>query len=282
MVSQVNVNDVYTNLSGLNAIKIAGREDATEGLKQVAKQFESLFVNMMLKTMRDSNKAFSEGNYLSSNEMDIHQQNFDNQLSVHLTAGDGIGLADVLFRQLVQKYDVSSEELANEAEKISFNSPEDFVQKMLPFAQKAAKELGVAPEFLVAQSALESGWGSKIASDSQGGTSHNLFGIKADKSWDGPVASSKTLEFEGGVAVQQRASFRKYDGFGEGFSDYVKFLKSNPRYESALAEASNANKFGAALQEAGYATDPAYASKIQAVMNSDIIRNAVASTGKQG
>lgn len=282
MVSQVNVNDVYTNLSGLNAIKIAGREDATEGLKQVAKQFESLFVNMMLKTMRDSNKAFSEGNYLSSNEMDIHQQNFDNQLSVHLTAGDGIGLADVLFRQLVQQYDVSSEALTNEPEKVSFNSPEEFVQKILPFAEKAAKELGVAPEFLVAQSALESGWGSKIASDSRGSTSNNLFGIKADKSWNGPVAASKTLEFKSGVAVQQRASFRKYDDLGQGFSDYVKFLQQNPRYEAALAEASDANKFGAALQEAGYATDPAYASKIQAVMNSDVIRNAVASTSEQG
>jgi flagellar protein FlgJ len=282
MVSQVNVNDVYTNLSGLNAIKVAGREDPTEGLKQVAKQFEGLFVNMMLKTMRDSNKAFSEGNYLSSNEMEIHQQNFDNQLSVHLTAGEGIGLADVLFRQLVQQYDVSSEALTDEPEKISFNSPEEFVQKVMPFAEKAAKELGVAPEFLVAQSALESGWGSKIATDSRGGTSHNLFGIKADRSWDGPVAASKTLEFEGGIAVQQTASFRKYDNFGEGFSDYVKFLQSNPRYESALAQAPDANKFGAALQEAGYATDPAYAAKIQAVMNTDAIKNAVTRTGEQG
>lgn len=276
MVSQVNVNDVYTNLSGLNAIKAAGREDPTEGLKQVSKQFESLFVNMMLKTMRDSNKAFSEGNYLSSNEMEIHQQNFDNQLSVHLTAGDGIGLADVLFRQLVQQYDVATDTASVGGPEMIFESPQDFVQKVMPFAEKAAKELGVAPEFLVAQSALESGWGSKVASDSRGATSHNLFGIKADRSWQGPVAGSKTIEFEGGVAVQQRANFRKYDNLSESFSDYVKFLQSNPRYESALAEASDSNQFGTALQDAGYATDPAYATKIQAVMNSDVMRNAVA------
>lgn len=282
MVSQVNVNDVYTNLSGLNAIKIAGREDATEGLKQVAKQFESLFVNMMLKTMRDSNKAFSEGNYLSSNEMDIHQQNFDNQLSVHLTAGDGIGLADVLFRQLVQQYDASDESLEAESVETTFESPEDFVRQVMPYAEQAAKKIGVAPEFLVAQSALESGWGSKVASDSRGASSHNLFGIKADKSWDGPIAGTKTLEFEGGAAVQQRANFRKYENIGESFTDYVKFLQSNPRYESAIAGASDPNKFGAALQDAGYATDPLYAAKIQAVMKSDVMRSALAGTGKQG
>ena len=287
MVSQVNVNDVYTNLSGLNAIKVAGREDPTEGLKQVAKQFESLFVNMMLKTMRDSNKAFSEGNYLSSNEMEMHQQNFDNQLSVHLTAGEGIGLADVLFRQLVQQYDANEEALETESSdtgpvKATFDSPEDFVRQVMPFAEQAAEKIGVAPEFLVAQSALESAWGSKVAADSRGATSHNLFGIKADKSWDGPVAGTKTLEFEGGAAIRQQANFRKYDNIGESFTDYVEFLQSNPRYKSAISDASDPNKFATALQDAGYATDPMYATKIQAVMKSDVMRNALVDASKQG
>lgn len=272
MVSQVNINDVYTNLSGLNSIKAAGREDASQGLKQVAKQFEGLFVNMMLKTMRDSNKAFSEGNYLSSNEMEIHQQNFDNQLSVHLTSGDGIGLADVLYRQLMQQYEVEENDKANDTSPVSFETPEDFVKSVRPYAESAARELGVDAEFLIAQSALESAWGSQMATDSRGASSNNLFGIKADASWNGPVASAKTLEFESGVAVQQRASFRKYDNVGESFSDYVTFLKSNPRYQSALTRGADSVKFAEALQEAGYATDPHYAKKIGAVMNGSAIR----------
>ncbi|MFK7862706.1 MAG: flagellar assembly peptidoglycan hydrolase FlgJ [Pseudohongiellaceae bacterium] len=273
MVTQVNVNDVYTNLSGLNSIKAAGREDASQGLKQVAKQFEGLFVNMMLKTMRDSNKAFSEGNYLSSNEMQIHQQNFDNQLSVHLTAGEGIGLADVLYRQLMQQYEVTEDSATEQVSSISFETPEDFVEQILPFAEKAGKELGVDPKFLIAQSALESGWGSKLATDSRGAPSNNLFGIKADSSWDGPVASAKTLEFEDGVAVQQRANFRKYDNVAASFSDYVSFLKSNPRYQSALTKGADSMSFAQALQEAGYATDPKYAEKISAVMGSSAIQS---------
>lgn len=280
MVSQVNVNDVYTNLSGLNAIKAAGREDASQGLKQVAKQFEGLFVNMMLKTMRDSNKAFSEGNYLSSNEMEIHQQNFDNQLSVHLTSGDGIGLADVLYRQMMQQYEVADTVAGESLSQTTFETPEDFVKQVKPYAEKAARELGVEPEFLIAQSALESGWGSKIASDSRGAPSNNLFGIKADSSWNGPVASAKTLEFEGGIGVQQRASFRKYDNLADSFSDYVSFLKSNPRYQTALAPTTDAQDFAGALQDAGYATDPRYAEKIRAVMKSNIMRSALASDEK--
>lgn len=280
MVSQVNVNDVYTNLSGLNAIKAAGREDASQGLKQVAKQFEGLFVNMMLKTMRDSNKAFSEGNYLSSNEMEIHQQNFDNQLSVHLTSGDGIGLADVLYRQMMQQYEVGETVDVEQLNQTTFETPEDFVKQVKPYAEKAARQLGIDPEFLIAQSALESGWGSKIASDSRGAPSNNLFGIKADASWDGPVASAKTLEFDNGIAVQQRASFRKYDNVADSFSDYVQFLKSNPRYQSALAPTAESMDFGEALQEAGYATDPRYAEKIRAVMESNTMRRALSDDEK--
>lgn len=277
MVAQVNVNDVYTNLSGLNEIKAAGRKDSAAGLKQVAKQFESLFINMMLKTMRDSNKVFSEGNYLSSNEMDIHQQNFDNQLSLHLSSGDGIGLADVLHRQLMQQYDAGVNPGTNSLPS-QFDSPADFVSQVLPYAKKAAEELGIQPEFLVAQSALESGWGSKVATDSQGASSNNLFGIKADRRWDGPVASSGTIEFDGGVAVRQQAKFRKYDSLAESFSDYVKFLQSNPRYSNALDFSADSGEFAAALQEAGYATDPAYGDKIKAVMGSQTMHDALSAS----
>jgi flagellar protein FlgJ len=282
MVATVDYNNVYTDISSLNAIKATGREDTAAGLKKVAKQFESLFINMMLKTMRESNKVFSEGNYLSSNELEIHQQNFDNQLSLHLTSGKGIGLADTLYRQLMTQYELKPNSTEQSAPAFSvktsaaaIKSPADYVGEVLPHAQKAAQELGVTPEFLIAQSALETGWGKRIAQDSRGASSHNLFGIKAGNSWSGPVATAKTLEFSDGAARQEQASFRKYDNFGDSFSDYVAFLKSNPRYQDALSKTSDPIEFGAALQEAGYATDPEYAKKIQAVMASPVFKQSM-------
>ncbi len=282
MVATVDYNNVYTDISSLNAIKATGREDTAAGMKKVAKQFESLFINMMLKTMRESNKVFSEGNYLSSNELEIHQQNFDNQLSLHLSSGSGIGLADNLYKQLMQQYDVKTNEDLSISKSGPIESPEDYVNKVLPHAQNAAKELGVAPEFLVAQSALESGWGKRVAQDSHGASSHNLFGIKAGGNWDGPVANAKTLEYSDGIAKQERASFRKYDSFEASFNDYVSFLKSNPRYQDAVRNTSNPAEFGRALQDAGYATDPKYAEKIQSVMDSQTFRAALLAKESRG
>jgi flagellar protein FlgJ len=281
MVATVDYNNVYTDISGLNAIKAVGREDAAAGMKKVAKQFESLFINMMLKTMRESNKVFSEGNYLSSNELEIHQQNFDNQMSLHLSSGKGIGLADNLYKQLMNQYDIKPNESLAPVVKMNIDTPADYIKQVLPHAKQAAKELGVAPEFLVAQSALESGWGKRIAEDSRGASSHNLFGIKAGGAWTGPVATAKTLEFNNGVARQETANFRKYDSFEDSFNDYVAFLKSNPRYQDAIDNASDPSQFGRALQDAGYATDPDYAEKIQSVMNGPTFRNALKAGDKR-
>jgi flagellar protein FlgJ len=282
MVSQVAVKDVYTNLSGLNAIKVAGRKDSAEGLKQVAQQFESVFVNMMLKTMRDANKAFSEGSYLSSNEMDFYQQNFDDQLSLHLTQGKGIGLADTLYRQMLQQFKV--QEAADSAEVSApdapgtasrFSSPLEFIRALFPFAEKAADELGAKPEVLLAQSALETGWGAKIVEDSRGGNSRNLFAIKADAAWSGPVAKTGVVEFKDGVAQQQQASFRRYNSFEQSFDDYVSFLKSNPRYAKVANGGSTQDSYAQDLQDAGYATDPHYASKINQVLESKTMQFAL-------
>ena len=281
MVATVDYNNVYTDISSLNKIKATGREDTAAGMKKVAKQFESLFINMMLKTMRESNKVFSEGNYLSSNELEIHQQNFDNQMSLHLSSGKGIGLADNLYKQLMQQYEIRPTEDSRPQIAKVIQSPQDYVSEVLPHAQQAAKELGVEPEFLVAQSALESGWGKRIAQDSRGATSHNLFGIKAGGNWKGPVATTKTLEYSDGIANQERASFRKYDNFEASFNDYVVFLKSNPRYQDAIRSASDSQQFGQALQDAGYATDPEYAKKIRSVMDSPAFQNAFKASGER-
>ncbi len=281
MVGTIDFNNVYTDISSLNAIKAAGREDAAVGMKKVAKQFESLFINMMLKTMRESNKSFGEGNYLSSNELEIHQQNFDNQLSLHLSNGKGIGLADNLYKQLMHQYDVKPTTENQNPLRADIKSPADYVRAVLPHAQKAAAELGVKPEFLVAQSALETGWGQRIISDSKGATSYNLFGIKADRSWKGSVASTSTLEYVDGIAQKEKATFRKYDSFAASFDDYAVFLKSNPRYQHAISQGADGAQFGQALQNAGYATDPRYAEKIQSIMESQSFRSALLSSNSE-
>ncbi len=341
MVSRVESRSVYTDLSGLNEITRLGRENSPEAMRQVAQQFESVFLGVMLKAMRDANALFSEGNYLQSNEMDFHQENFDNQLSLHMSEGQGLGLADVLFEQMMGQYGLQSPDAvpprrdwpleqprpvreamplaarvrtatpatattttqtaathaqatpvsalgvaarsattapASGQKSVSdpIKSPQDFVHSLYPIAQKVAHELGVDPRVLLAQSALETGWGRQLASRADGRSTHNLFGIKADARWDGERATVSTLEYRDGVARLEKASFRAYGSYEESFRDYVKFLQENPRYSAALDVAHSPEAFARRLQEAGYATDPVYASKITGVMNSPIMQSSLA------
>ncbi|WP_454009932.1 flagellar assembly peptidoglycan hydrolase FlgJ [Aeromonas sp. Marseille-Q7275] len=152
-----------------------------------------------------------------------------------------------------------------------FDSPEEFVERLMPLAKKAADKLGLSPAVLVAQAALESGWGKRVIKDGEGQMSHNLFGIKADPRWEGPKAVVSTLEYEQGVASRQKAAFRSYESFEESFNDYVDFLTSGSRYKGALAKVDSPDRYFEALQQAGYATDPQYASKLKQVLRSDAI-----------
>ncbi|MEG0007233.1 MAG: flagellar assembly peptidoglycan hydrolase FlgJ [Aeromonas sp.] len=152
-----------------------------------------------------------------------------------------------------------------------FDSPEEFVNRLMPLAKKAAGKLGLSPAVLVAQAALESGWGKRVIKDGEGQLTHNLFGIKADPRWEGPKATVSTLEYEQGVASRQKAAFRSYESFEESFNDYVDFLTSGSRYQGALAKVDSPDRYFEALQKAGYATDPQYASKLKQVLRSDAI-----------
>jgi peptidoglycan hydrolase FlgJ len=144
-------------------------------------------------------------------------------------------------------------------------SPDDFVRELWPCAEAAGKELGIDPRHLLAQAALETGWGKSLPCDADGRTSFNLFGIKANGDWSGPSVSVRTLEFEGGVPVPRQARFRAYDSAADSFRDYVAVLRNNPRYADALNTGSDASAFASALQRGGYATDPAYARKLTAI-----------------
>ncbi|MCE2595603.1 flagellar assembly peptidoglycan hydrolase FlgJ [Motilimonas cestriensis] len=149
---------------------------------------------------------------------------------------------------------------------VKFEDPESFVQSLLPFAKKAAQALGVSPTILVAQAALETGWGKKVIQTMNNDSSFNLFNIKADRRWEGSHTNKDTLEYYDGIAVKERAKFRVYQDFEQSFSDYVQFLQQNPRYQHALKTTDDPERFMRQLQKAGYATDPRYADKVMSVL----------------
>jgi len=283
MTAPINASFDFAGLASLRNDATKKTEDLAT-LKQAAKQFESLFTQMMLKSMRDANKAFSEGSMFSSSQGDFYQDMFDDQISMELSKGKGLGLADVLVRQLATSGMVKEMDAAAAAEAASkaqfpsatqnvssagdhqplAKSKEDFVKMMWPHAQKAGEALGVDPSALVAQAALETGWGRAVPNHAEG-SSYNLFGIKAGSSWEGATANVPTLEFEDGVAVRKVEKFRAYSSPAESFNDYAKLIGNNPRYENARGAGGDVTTFASALQDGGYATDPNYAQKIVAV-----------------
>lgn len=281
-----NSPSVYTDLSGLSALKRdAKAEQSPETVRKVAQQFESIFAKMVLSSMRQANFGDS---LFGSDQQQFYQGMFDDQLAVELTKGKGLGLADMLVQQLTRaglvKGDAARGEQralvaapgdpaappnpaasANAAAPPMARSPEAFVQQLWPCAKEAGEALGIDPRHLLAQAALETGWGKSLPCDADGTPSFNFFGIKAGATWQGDSVSAGTLEFEGGVPIPQKAKFRAYNSPAESFRDYVEVLRNNPRYAEALNTGSDAKAFANALQRGGYATDPRYAMKIETI-----------------
>jgi flagellar protein FlgJ len=230
-------------------------------LREVAKQFESLFTKMMLKSMRDASMGDP---MFGSDQGDMYQDMADDQLAVQMSEGRGLGLADMLIRQLSNgavSGTVSETSAVKPTAEATSAEREQFISELLPHANQAARELGVDPHALIAQAALETGWGRS----QPGGDSHNLFGIKAGANWNGASVQANTQEFGAGVASRIDASFRAYGSPRESVEDYVRLIRDNPRYASAMNTGSDVQAFASALQRGGYATDPDYARKLAAV-----------------
>jgi len=157
-------------------------------------------------------------------------------------------------------------------------SPVDFVKSLLPAARQTAAALGLDPLALVAQAALETGWGQRMIKTAQGNNSFNLFGIKANHGWQGQTAVVDTLEYRGGVAKKEQAKFRAYESPEQSLQDYVAFIRQNPRYQDAVKASGDTKAYFEQLQAAGYATDPAYAKKIMAVYQSPVLQGAAQSS----
>ena len=308
--------NTWTDLSGFTALRQTAQSDAKAALPAVAKQFESIFTQMMLKSMRD---ASSGDGLMDSDAGNQWRDMFDQQLSVQLSqGGHGIGIAQMLVKQLggtlggstdassatgaagatgtagttgaagggdswQQRLSSVANAVKSTGEKVLKLLPkdaEDFVKQLAPYAQQAAQKLGVSVRAVLAQAALETQWGKHLPTHSNGDTSNNLFGMKAGSSWDGGKVSVKTLEFEGGVPVQKRAQFRSYDNPGQSFDDYAQLISDNPRYAKALNHGEDVVGFAKGLVSGGYATDPSYAQKIIAIANSPQMKQALAALGE--
>jgi len=227
-------------------------------LRAVAKQFESLFTKMMLQSMRDASMGDP---MFGSDQGDMYQDMADDQLAVQLSEGRGLGLADMLIRQLSGGKPAVEAGPADATDPATPEQRQKFISGLMPHAEAAARELGVDPRNLIAQAALETGWGRS----QPGGDSHNLFGIKAGANWNGASVQANTEEFDAGVASRDVASFRAYGSPRESVEDYVRLIRDNPRYAGAMNTGSDVQAFGNALQRGGYATDPDYVRKLAAV-----------------
>jgi peptidoglycan hydrolase FlgJ len=291
----------YTDLAGLSKLKRAAGNNDPAAIRTVAQQFESMFTRMMLKSMRD---ATGRDPLFGSDQEQMYQGMADDQLSVQLSKGKGLGLADLLVRQL-QKMGVKgateagSTAAAGAKATAAYTSTQNasaatasaaatdaakasFVQGLWPQAQEAGQLLGVDPRHLLAQAALESNWGRNVPQDSAGRSSNNLFGIKASAGWMGATVISGTQEFTGGAATTTAAQFKAYTTPAQSFQDYVALLRNNPRYSTALNTGGDLAAFASGLQRGGYATDPDYASKIAAVAGSLKLSSALPISANTG
>lgn len=275
MTLDTRIGALTADPRSVGALRAGAKEQSPESLREVARQFESLFARMLIKSMREA--SLGEGMF-DSEQGDLYREMFDQQMSVELTAGRGLGLADLLVRQL--SGGVAAPEgagatgspatvpAATQAANWPPASREEFVRALWPHAEAAGRALGVDPATIVSHAALETGWGRSQPGAAEGTPSFNLFGIKAGRGWQGAAAVSSTLEFEGGVAVRRNERFRAYDSLGAGISDYARLIGSNPRYAAALNTGGDVGAFAAALQRGGYATDPDYAAKLGRVAES--------------
>ncbi|PPE74537.1 flagellar assembly peptidoglycan hydrolase FlgJ [Solimonas fluminis] len=333
--------DSVTDFGQFAGLKAQAREQDPAALQKAARQFESLMLQQMLKAMRAATPG--DDALGGSEQGSFYRDMFDQQLAVQLSSGKGVGLADMLVRQLrmsqglgeggsavdtslssgasifplslrergrgeglpaegveapsenaslTRAYGATSPQGRGKTDIDGINpplalktdetlsefrpkTPQEFIDAVLPHAEKAARELGIPARVLVAQAALETGWGKHQIRHADGKASFNLFGIKADKSWDGDRVRTMTHEYEGGRMERQEAKFRSYGSIAESFEDYARFLKSNPRYEQALRHQGSAHQFAAGLQKAGYATDPSYAQKIMRIAYGPTVQAAL-------
>lgn len=274
-------NGIAADLRSLDGVRLRANTDPKTAVKEAARQFEALFMNELLKSMRATTMDSGLNDGGSGGEMATSM--LDQQYATQLTGMKG-GLADAIARQLERQMGLAPGPIpaargANPlpapldrpagATRIPEKGAAAFVQAHQGAAAAAESATGIPAAFMVAQAAHESGWGRREIRHADGTPSHNLFGIKAGAGWNGPVAEITTTEYIGGVARKVTAKFRAYASYAESFADYARLMSKSPRY-AAVTQAETPREFAQGLQNAGYATDPAYADKLTRVINTTL------------
>jgi peptidoglycan hydrolase FlgJ len=304
--------NLAVDLKGLAELRQSAQQNSPQALKATATQFEALFVNMMMKSMRE---ASPQDGMFDNDQSRLYTSMLDQQLSQGM-ASRGIGLADMLIRQLTPKgaapampagdaagdapaariqdaqradtaksnpwkagaptQSPAGKDLASISRAASANRAgtpahkpahvQAFQNRLAAHAEEASRSTGIPARFMIGQAALESGWGKREIRAADGTPSHNLFGIKAGAGWTGKVVEAVTTEYVNGEPHKRVEKFRAYDSYADAFRDFGRLLRGNPRYRQVLANAQDAHGFAQGLQRAGYATDPAYASKLTRII----------------
>ncbi|MEP7102338.1 MAG: flagellar assembly peptidoglycan hydrolase FlgJ [Burkholderiales bacterium] len=267
--------DALRDPSG-SALRARASSDPKAAIKMAAKQFEAMFMQQLMKSMRDS--SLNTG-MLENAGTQMSTEMLDTQFANKMSGAPG-GLADVIARQLERQMSGVTAQAAVPAAsaagaplgKVATVKPsqEEFLRMHTESAAGAEAQTGIPAAFMVAQAAHESGWGKHEIKNADGSNSHNLFGIKAGASWKGKVATAVTTEVVNGQPHKVVAKFRAYASYDESFRDYAQLMKDNPRYSKVVAAGNSAQGFAQGLQRAGYATDPAYADKLTRVINTTL------------
>jgi flagellar protein FlgJ len=338
----------FLDINGLNSIRQQSKETDKESkdaaLQTAAKQFEAIFMQMLMKSMRKAQEVLESDSPFNSESTKFYRDMHDQQMSLELSSNGSLGLSDLIVRQLggdtdsftsqsflrsdtrfSKNNDLLNEEVnkgksiiqegilissgdrqnndskdhsknnqntlfsmpqrapssqstvnsVNEKATVyetlslhepQYKEPKDFVTALTEDAKRVQEKLNIPFEVVIAQAALETGWGQKIIKTENGQSSNNLFNIKADKRWNGDKTNKETLEFEQGAMVKKREPFRVYESIGDSVNDYINFLSNSERYKTALDKADDVEHFLHNLQGAGYATDPKYAEKIKGTL----------------
>lgn len=304
-------NHFVLDLKAAADVRSRARQDETGGLKQAAQQFEGMLLQMMLKSMR---AATAQDGPLESDQTRFFTSIMDQQLAQNLSGRGALGFASMIEQQLgrnlpsdgaldptsmletlqqslLQQQAASSAgygpgvgapriyraaPASGGADAAMPANASEFVNRIWPHAVEAASAVGVPPQFVVAHSALESGWGKSEIRAADGSPTYNLFGVKAGRSWSGPTVEVQTTEYVNGIAQSTRETFRAYGSYAESFADYASLLRNNSRFSGVLGQQEGA-QFARSLQQSGYATDPLYADKLDRIISGTTLRQALSS-----
>ncbi|MFJ1267946.1 flagellar assembly peptidoglycan hydrolase FlgJ [Legionella lytica] len=292
------LNGIATSdFSALADLKAKAATDAKGAAPEVAKQFEGIFLQSMLKSMRMGQHFLDDSSPFRGKNRETFEDMLDAQYASNIAGSKGIGVAAMLTRHLestntiqtpasnvtpaampgatsAMQYITPQQPTSTDANKPA-TTVDDFVQSIWPKAKEAASLIGLDPKILMAQAALETGWGKFITKDAEGNSSNNLFNIKSGAHSEFDSVNVKTTEYIADTPIKMNASFRKYSSIEQGFEDYISLIKRDGRYQDALASAANPESYVRELHKAGYATDPEYSTKILSIYRGDELNQAI-------